>query len=173
MTRAWEISNLALNRERISTIINSQPTYETRITALFSKSILYALKSTFPNKDWSGAPVGPNPMAEAAEDGVTRRTAVWSSSMPCCANRLFQIFTRFCLNGTSDALAKGPLKDWKELGGSWPCVHIVKRRHWDYRSVLLTSNVSGLLRVTMTVSWYSPSAMRTVAGSSSSLVHDS
>ena len=38
-------------------------------------------------------------------------------------NGLSQIFTRFCLSGNSNALAKGRLnlKESEELVGSWPC----------------------------------------------------
>lgn len=56
--------------------------------------MLYALKSVFPNRGCSGAPVGPAPIIDALKDGATVSTADWASSIPFATNTLSHICTR-------------------------------------------------------------------------------
>lgn len=114
--------------------------------------MLYALKSELPNNGCNGAPVGPAPMSEALKEGATRSTADVASSEPL-TNLLSQIWTRFCLKGDAVGLANGARRLMAGVAGGGSC----------------PSKVRGPFRVTFTVSWYCPAAIRMVAAPSSGL----
>ena len=100
--------------------------------------------------------MGPAPIKDAFQEGATRRVADEASSCPSCTNLSSHILTRLRVEAF-------PVASKAVRGESCPysTEESVTFRTPDLAAG--TKNVTGARRVTLTVSWYSPSPMRIVA----------